>query len=246
MEKKKEITRNIGPFVVQQRKVKKKGDRTPQRGPAANDGKPWQIFEYLMAPRKRPSLRYGRKSVSQALVAPMHQLTPGSGPQRTPRRGAAGPDASSPGPSRLPRVRVQTSPQTPPAQTVEVAPDAHGGQRRPSCVRVCCQTRAPCAALRGLAPRPIRTCTVLVRQPPALTDAGSVRRRAPTTLQTAGRLPGRRGIDYFNCEPTPRGRLADRKDHPEEGSGSLTRTASAAARGCVDSLIRGRWRARLD
>ncbi|GBP24395.1 hypothetical protein EVAR_19270_1 [Eumeta japonica] len=55
----------------------------------------------------------------------------------------SGTDASSPGPSRLSRVRVQTSPQTPLAQAVEVAPDAHGGQRRPSCVRVCCRTRAP-------------------------------------------------------------------------------------------------------
>ncbi|GBP82021.1 hypothetical protein EVAR_52225_1 [Eumeta japonica] len=80
-----------------------------------------------------------------------HQLTPGSGPRRTPRRGAAGPDASSPGSSRLPRVRVQ-SPHTPPAQAVEDTPDAHGGQRRPSCARVCCRTRAPCAALRA-APR---------------------------------------------------------------------------------------------
>ncbi|GBP84871.1 hypothetical protein EVAR_65268_1 [Eumeta japonica] len=79
------------------------------------------------------------------------ELTPGSGPRRTPRRGAAGPDASSPGSSRLPRVRVQL-PQTPPAQAIEDAPDAHGGQRRPSCVRVCCRTRAPCAALRA-APR---------------------------------------------------------------------------------------------
>ncbi|GBP27884.1 hypothetical protein EVAR_14073_1 [Eumeta japonica] len=80
------------------------------------------------------------------------QLTPGSGPLRTPWRGAAGSDANSPGLSRLPRVRVQITSQTPPAQAVEVAPDAHGGQRRLSCVRVCCRTRAPCAALRA-APR---------------------------------------------------------------------------------------------
>ncbi|GBP18021.1 hypothetical protein EVAR_16967_1 [Eumeta japonica] len=76
----------------------------------------------------------------------------GSGPQRTPRRGAAGSDASSPGLSRVPRMRIRTTPQTPQAQAVEVAPDAHGGQRRPSCVRVCCRTRAPCTALRA-APR---------------------------------------------------------------------------------------------
>ncbi|GBP56013.1 hypothetical protein EVAR_97434_1 [Eumeta japonica] len=86
---------------------------------------------------------------STALTA---QLTPGSGPLRTPWRGAAGSDANSPGLSRLPRVRVQITSQTPPAQAVEVALDAHGGQRRPSCVRVCCRTRAPCAALRA-APR---------------------------------------------------------------------------------------------
>ncbi|GBP03658.1 hypothetical protein EVAR_2411_1 [Eumeta japonica] len=60
------------------------------------------------------------------------QLTPGSGPLRTSRRGAAGSDTNSPGPSRLPRVRVQITSQTPPAQAVEVAPDAHGDQRRPS------------------------------------------------------------------------------------------------------------------
>ncbi|GBP19148.1 hypothetical protein EVAR_83461_1 [Eumeta japonica] len=70
----------------------------------------------------------------------MQELTPGSGPRRTPRRGAAGPDASSPGSSRLPRVRVQP-PHTPPAQAVEDAPDAHG-QRRPSCARVLPNTRA--------------------------------------------------------------------------------------------------------
>ncbi|GBP84733.1 hypothetical protein EVAR_64628_1 [Eumeta japonica] len=80
------------------------------------------------------------------------ELTPGSSPRRTPRRGAAGSAANSPGFPRLPRVRVQTTSQTPPAQAVEVAPDAHGGQRRPSCARVCCRTRAPCAALRA-APR---------------------------------------------------------------------------------------------
>ncbi|GBP35055.1 hypothetical protein EVAR_75258_1 [Eumeta japonica] len=45
-------------------------------------------------------------------------------------------------------------PSEPPAQAVEVAPDAHGGQRRPSCVRVCCRKRAPCAALRALRPGP--------------------------------------------------------------------------------------------
>ncbi|GBP18796.1 hypothetical protein EVAR_93224_1 [Eumeta japonica] len=78
------------------------------------------------------------------------ELTPGSGPQRTPCRGAAGSDASSPGTSRLPRVRVRISPQTLPAQVVEVAPDVHGDQRRPSCARVCCRTRAPCAVLRAV------------------------------------------------------------------------------------------------
>ncbi|GBP58750.1 hypothetical protein EVAR_35529_1 [Eumeta japonica] len=100
---------------------------------------------------QRWSLRYGRESVFRAHMPLMRRLTPGSGPRRTPRRGAAGPDASSPGSSRLPRVRVQP-PHTPPAQAVEDTPEAHGGQRRPSCARVCCRTRAPCAALRA-APR---------------------------------------------------------------------------------------------
>ncbi|GBP52328.1 hypothetical protein EVAR_38474_1 [Eumeta japonica] len=107
----------------------------------------------LVCLEPRRSLRYGRESVFRAHVGPTHdvELTPGSGPRRTPRRGAAGPDASSPRSSRLPRVRVQ-SPHTPPAQAVEDAPDAHGGQRRPSRARVCCRTRAQCAALRA-APR---------------------------------------------------------------------------------------------
>ncbi|GBP33996.1 hypothetical protein EVAR_24910_1 [Eumeta japonica] len=80
-------------------------------------------------------------TLPQTKIEPFVQLTPGSG-RGAPRRGAAGPDVSSPGSSRLPRVRVQ-SPHTPPAQAVEDAPDAHGGQRRPSCARVCCRTRAP-------------------------------------------------------------------------------------------------------
>ncbi|GBP41639.1 hypothetical protein EVAR_31955_1 [Eumeta japonica] len=47
------------------------------------------------------------------------------------------------GQPRLPRVR--TTSRTLPAinNAVEVAPEAHSGQRRPSCVRVCCRTRAP-------------------------------------------------------------------------------------------------------
>ncbi|GBP30639.1 Modular serine protease [Eumeta japonica] len=80
-------------------------------------------------------------------VAPMLQLTPGSGPWRTPRRGAAGSDANSPGLPHLPRVQKTSG-----NYAVEVAPDAHGDQRRPSCVCVCCRIRAPCAALRA-APR---------------------------------------------------------------------------------------------
>ncbi|GBP58163.1 hypothetical protein EVAR_86325_1 [Eumeta japonica] len=83
------------------------------------------------------------------------ELTPGSGPQRTPRRGAAGSDANSPRYPRLPRVRKTSG-----NYTVEVAPDAHGDQRRPSRVRVCCRTRAPCAARRAprYAPRPGPAC----------------------------------------------------------------------------------------
>ncbi|GBP94216.1 hypothetical protein EVAR_99962_1 [Eumeta japonica] len=89
------------------------------------------------------SLWYGGDSVYRVHVALLRsELTPGSGPLRTPRRDAAGSDANSPGLSRLPRVRVQITSQTPPAQAVEVAPDAHGGQRRPSCVRVLPNTRA--------------------------------------------------------------------------------------------------------
>ncbi|GBP54447.1 hypothetical protein EVAR_36004_1 [Eumeta japonica] len=52
-----------------------------------------------------------------------------------------------PGLPHLPRVRKTSS-----NYAVEVAPDAHGDQRRPSCVRVCCRTCAPCVALRA-APR---------------------------------------------------------------------------------------------
>ncbi|GBP62728.1 hypothetical protein EVAR_56246_1 [Eumeta japonica] len=82
---------------------------------------------------------------------PAHQLTPGSGPRRTPRRGAAGPDASSPGSSRLPRVRVQ-SPHTPPAQAVEDTPDAGANAGRPA--RVCAAEHARRAP--RFAPRPDR------------------------------------------------------------------------------------------
>ncbi|GBP62344.1 hypothetical protein EVAR_42088_1 [Eumeta japonica] len=63
-------------------------------------------------------------------------------------------------------------------------------------------------------------------------------RRAPTMLQTAGRLPGHRGNNYSNCEPMLRG--APRRsetlpgrgpDREEEDSGSLTRAAA-------ESLVR--------
>ncbi|GBP05143.1 hypothetical protein EVAR_3458_1 [Eumeta japonica] len=97
------------------------------------------------------------------------ELTPGSGPQRTPRRDAAGPDVSSPGSSRLPRVRVQL-PQTPPAQAVEDAPDAHGGQRRPSC---------------ALAPRPPGSAERAGTAAPAPDAEVSDEPRA-SMLQTAG------------------------------------------------------------
>ncbi|GBP25021.1 hypothetical protein EVAR_94316_1 [Eumeta japonica] len=101
----------------------------------------------------------GPPTADSSHSGPPNNLTPGSGPRRTPRRGAAGPDASSPGSSCRPRVRVQP-PHTPPAQAVEDAPDAHGVQRRPSCARVCCRTRAPCAALRALRPGP--ACALFV------------------------------------------------------------------------------------
>ncbi|GBP32967.1 hypothetical protein EVAR_20147_1 [Eumeta japonica] len=79
-------------------------------------------------------------------------------------------------------LRVRTTSRTPLAinNAVEVAPDAHGGHRRPSCVRVCCRTRALCAVLYALRPEPacvlLRPGTVvttdvrnaLVRPPPAL------------------------------------------------------------------------------
>ncbi|GBP37702.1 hypothetical protein EVAR_23751_1 [Eumeta japonica] len=65
---------------------------------------------------------------------------------------------------------------------------------------------------------------------PALTGRRSVRRRAPTTLQTAGRLPGHRGNNYSNCEPMFRGapRRSGRRprrgpEREEEDTGSLTR-----------------------
>ncbi|GBP53610.1 hypothetical protein EVAR_79827_1 [Eumeta japonica] len=65
------------------------------------------------------SLRDDRKSVYKAHVALSRKLTPGSGPLRTSRRGAA---------TRTPlldhhvsRVRVQITSQTPPAQAVEAA-----------------------------------------------------------------------------------------------------------------------------
>ncbi|GBP50997.1 hypothetical protein EVAR_37154_1 [Eumeta japonica] len=48
--------------------------------------------------------------------------------------------------------------------------------------------------------------------------------RAPTTLRTAGRLPGHRGNNYSNCEPMLRGALADRKDDPDGGRSERKRT----------------------
>ncbi|GBP27244.1 hypothetical protein EVAR_77258_1 [Eumeta japonica] len=72
--------------------------------------------------------------------------------------------------------------------------------------------------------------SALVRPPPAPTGRRSVRRRAPTTLQTAGRLPGHRGNNYSNCEPMLRGgpRRSERRprrgpEREEEDTGSLTR-----------------------
>ncbi|GBP23078.1 hypothetical protein EVAR_13097_1 [Eumeta japonica] len=72
--------------------------------------------------------------------------------------------------------------------------------------------------------------SALVRPPPALTGRRSVRRRAPTTLQTAGRLPGHCGNNYSNCEPMLRGapRRSERRprrgpEREEEDTGSLTR-----------------------
>ncbi|GBP48671.1 hypothetical protein EVAR_103036_1 [Eumeta japonica] len=100
----------------------------------------WEGLIRGLEPRR--SLRYGRESGFRAHVTLMRELTPGSGPRRTPRHGAAGSDANSPGLPHLPRVRKTSG-----KYAVKVAPDAHGDQRRPSCVRVCCRTRAPCAAL---------------------------------------------------------------------------------------------------
>ncbi|GBP32532.1 hypothetical protein EVAR_23943_1 [Eumeta japonica] len=54
-------------------------------------------------------------------------------------------------------------------------------------------------------------------------------RRAPTTLRTAGRLPGHRGNNYSNCEPMLRGapRRSERRTRrgpkrEKEDTGSLT------------------------
>ncbi|GBP33997.1 hypothetical protein EVAR_24911_1 [Eumeta japonica] len=53
-------------------------------------------------------------------------------------------------------------------------------------------------------------------------------RRTPTTLRTAGRLPGHRGNNYSNCEPMLRGaprrseRRPRRGPEREEDTGSLT------------------------
>ncbi|GBP52327.1 hypothetical protein EVAR_38473_1 [Eumeta japonica] len=54
-------------------------------------------------------------------------------------------------------------------------------------------------------------------------------RRAPTTLRTAGRLPGHRGNNYSNCEPMLRGapRQSERRprrgpEREKEDTGSLT------------------------
>ncbi|GBP46170.1 hypothetical protein EVAR_24577_1 [Eumeta japonica] len=78
--------------------------------------------------------------------------------------------------------------------------------------------------------------SALVRPPPALTGRRSVRRRAPTTLQTAGRLPGHRGNNYSNCEPMHRGapRRSERRprrgpEREEEDTGSLTRARLSRA-----------------
>ncbi|GBP22380.1 hypothetical protein EVAR_11896_1 [Eumeta japonica] len=136
-------TRRTPPFVG---RLRMRDMRAPAGG--ATPG-----HEATISPPSRTcTLNEGVEEPRARDVAERKQLTPGSGPRRTPRRGAAGSDASSSGPSSLPRVRVRISSQTPPAQVVEVAPNTHGGERRPSSVRVCCRTRAPCAALRA-APR---------------------------------------------------------------------------------------------
>ncbi|GBP56134.1 hypothetical protein EVAR_26105_1 [Eumeta japonica] len=88
--------------------------------------------------------------MSENSIAVWTELTTGSGPRRTPRRGAAGSDVNSSGLPHLPRVRKTSG-----NYAVEVAPDAHRDQRRPSCVRVCCRTRAPAPRF---APRPGPAC----------------------------------------------------------------------------------------
>ncbi|GBP33182.1 hypothetical protein EVAR_14863_1 [Eumeta japonica] len=87
------------------------------------------------------------------------------------------------------------------------------------------------------APRPPRTCeTQWYGCPSRSTDAECGRRCAPITLRTVRRLPGRRG-ELF---------LTPRRSERYGGSGSLMRVAMTAAVGCVDSLISGWRRARLD
>ncbi|GBP14662.1 hypothetical protein EVAR_9575_1 [Eumeta japonica] len=85
--------------------------------------------------------------------------------------------------------------------------------------------------------------SALVRPPPALIGRRSVRRRAPTTLQTAGRLPGHRGNNYSNCEPMLRGapRRSERRsrrgpEREEEDTGSLTRAWLSRPRPCQPPL----------
>ncbi|GBP62969.1 hypothetical protein EVAR_44022_1 [Eumeta japonica] len=89
------------------------------------DGKETWGIPYSFLKNSGGPLSFPSKILHSFLKRPGLELTPG-GPLRTSRRGAAGSDTNSPGPSRLPRVRVQITSQTPPAQAVEVAPDAQG------------------------------------------------------------------------------------------------------------------------
>ncbi|GBP26105.1 hypothetical protein EVAR_15118_1 [Eumeta japonica] len=74
------------------------------------------------------------------------QLTPGSGPQCTPRRGAAGSDANSPRLPHSPRARASAKNLRQSCRRGRA--QRPGDKRRPSCVRVCYRTRAPRFALR--------------------------------------------------------------------------------------------------
>ncbi|GBP67379.1 hypothetical protein EVAR_43662_1 [Eumeta japonica] len=163
----------------------------------------------------------------------VRQLIPGSGPQRTPRRGAAGSDANSPD------IHVSRECEQPPASMpLRSRPTPTGANAgRPACVCAaeharraprfaCCAPDRLAHHLRLGIAATSEVQSTLVRPPPALTGSRSVRRATRLPCCRRRCLPGHRGTITL-IQNRCFGPLADRMDHSDEGQ---KRRGRAAAR----------------